>query len=206
MEKFNILVTSSGFNDINNFVSDEMKKLYKNISKDKKVMILSNAAPEGTGNFIARKNVKENFLSIGAKKTDIIDLDNNNLMTMLEYDIIYVLGGNPTYLIELNKNIKFKEVLLKFLEKGIYIGESAGSMILSDDLKWVYTVKKGTKSKYNIELDTYKGLGIINFNIFPHWNRVDEKLIEKTINYEKENNIKITKLNDGEYINILYKG
>lgn len=57
---------------------------------------------------------------------------------MLDYDVIYGLGGNVTNLIELNRNTNFKEVLIKFLERRIYIGESAGPMILSDNVKWVY--------------------------------------------------------------------
>lgn len=77
MEK-NIIVTSGGFNTINNYVSEDNIKLFKELSNNKKVMILANAAPVGTGNYKARDNVKENFISVGAKQVDIVDLDNSN--------------------------------------------------------------------------------------------------------------------------------
>jgi Peptidase E len=204
MNDFNMVITSSGFNDINNYVSDNMKELYKGIACNKKVMILSNAAPHGNGNYVARENVKENFLKIGANKVDIIDLNKENLSSMLNYDIIYGLGGDPNYLIELNKNPNFKNIFVQFLKKGIYIGESAGSMILCDDLKWAYIIKKGTKPKYDIELDTYQGLGLTDCKIFPHWNKAEENVKLKTEQYEQENNVEFTKLNDGEYIVINY--
>ena len=201
-KEFNIVLTSSGFNDINNFVSEEIKSLFRQIAFNKKVMILANAAPKGTGNYIARDNVRDNFMGVGANKVDIIDIDDNNMDTMLDYDVIYGLGGDPTYLIELNRNPRFKETLIKFLENGIYIGESAGSMILCDDLKWAYIVKRGTKPKYDVELETYKGLGLTEYKIFPHWNKVEQSVKQKTLDYENETGIKFTKLNDGEFITI----
>ncbi len=103
----NIILTSSGFNDINNFVSVEMKVLFRSIAFNKKVMVLSNATPQGSGNYVARDNVRDNFLNVGASQVDIFYLTDDNITSMLDYDVIYGLGGNPTYLIELNKNPKF---------------------------------------------------------------------------------------------------
>jgi peptidase E len=202
---YNLILTSSGFNDANNYISDEMIDLFSYLSLEKRIMILANAAPEGSGNFIAREKVKENFEKVGASQVDIIDLNQENINEIFNYNLIYCLGGDPTYLINLNKNPLFKKSLIKFLENGIYIGESAGSIILSNNLKWVYDVKKGTKPKYNVELDTYRGLGLVEFNIFPHWNNISDNIKNKTFNYEKQHNIKIIKLNDGEFITVNYK-
>jgi peptidase E len=201
----NILVTSGGFNTINNYVSDENIELFKKIANGKKVLIIANAAPRESGNYVARENVKENFLNVGATKADIVDLNSDNINIMLEYDVIYGLGGNVTHLIELNNTTSFKETLIKFLEKGIYIGESAGSMILADDIKYIYDIKKGTKPKYDVILDSYKGLGLIDIYVFPHFQRENEIIHEKTSSYEANNNIKITRLNDGEILKYSYK-
>lgn len=199
-KKYNIILTSSGYNDINNYVSEEIIELFKSISKNKNIMILANAAPEGSGNYIARENVKNNFLHIGANKVDIVDINTSNIHSILHYDIIYGLGGNPTHLIELNHELPFKKYLISFLKQGIYIGESAGSMILCDDLKWAYTIKKGTKPKYDVNLDTYQGLNLTNNKVFPHYNKIADMVKERLITYENENNTNITRLNDGEYI------
>lgn len=196
----NILVTSGGFNTINNYVSDENIELFKKISKDKKVLIIANAAPFGTGNYVARENVKDNFLNVGAKEANVIEIDASNVNSILDYDIVYVLGGNITKLVELNNTTDFKNVLINFLEKGIYIGESAGSIILSHSTKYIYDLKKGTKPKYDVELDSYDGLGFIDMYIYPHFQKADEIMQNKISNYELVNNIKITRLNDGEII------
>ena len=201
----NIFVTSGGFNTVNNYVLDENIELFKEISKGKKVMILANAAPEGSGNFIARENVRDNFLSVGASNVDIVDLNNDNIDKILDYDIIYGLGGDVTYLIELVNKTNFKDVLVKFLEKGIYIGESAGSIILSDDIKYLYDLKKGTKAKYDVTLDSYKGLGLTNLYIYPHFQKATEEMKKKTDEFESKTGITITRLNDGDIIVFDYK-
>ncbi len=198
--KTKIIVTSSGFNTINNYVSEENIKLFKKISNNKKVMIISNAAPEGTGNFKARENVKENFINAGAIHVDIIDLNNSNLDLILDYNIIYILGGNTTPLIELNNNPKLKANLMKFLESGIIIGESAGSIFLQKNAKYYYDIKKGTKPKYDIELDTYECLGVIDLFIYPHFQKANETMQNRINEYEKEHNVKITRLKDGDIV------
>ena len=198
--KTKIIVTSSGFNTINNYVSEENIKLFKKISNNKKVMIISNAAPEGTGNFKARENVKENFINTGAIHVDIIDLNNSNLDLILDYNIIYILGGNTTPLIELNNNPKLKANLMKFLESGIIIGESAGSIFLQKNAKYYYDIKKGTKPKYDIELDTYECLGLIDLFIYPHFQKANETMQNRINEYEKEHNVKITRLKDGDIV------
>lgn len=196
----NVIVTSGGFNTINNYVSEDNIELFKKISSGKNVMIIANSAPTGTGNYIARENVKENFIDSGATKVDVIDLKNDNLDLILEYDVIYVLGGDVAPLIELNKNMKLKSNIIEFLKKGIYIGESAGSIFLSKDIKYYYDIKKGTKPKYDVKLDTYKGLGLIDIYIYPHFQKTNQIMRDKTIEYETNNNIEITRLNDGDII------
>ena len=200
----NIIVTSGGFNSINNYVSEDNIKLFTELSNNKKVLIIANAAPKSSGNFIARENVKENFLKVGATSCDIVDLDIDTVNKILDYDVIYMLGGNVGKLLELNQNTNIKEIIIKFLEKGIYIGESAGSMILSKSVKYIYDLKKGTKPKYSVIYDSYEGFGLIDIYILPHYQKEDRMMDEKVKNYELENNIKLTKLNDGEIITYNY--
>ncbi len=198
----NILVTSGGFNTINNYVSDDNIEVFKKIAYGKKILIIANAAPFGTGNYVARENVRDNFLNVGALIVDIKDLDKNNVQELLNYDVIYGLGGNVTYLVELNKTTNFKELLIKFLENGTYIGESAGSIILADNVKYIYDLKKGSKPKYDVVLDSYDGLGLIDMYIYPHFQKADDYMKEIIKEYEFVNGIKIRGLNDGEIITL----
>ena len=75
---------------------------------------------------------------------------------------------------------------------------------MGENCKWVYDIKKGTKSKYDKVFKTYKGLGLTNLRIYPHYDEADEKLKEKIDKYEKEKNTQITRLNNGEFIVLEY--
>jgi len=75
-------------------------------------------------------------------------------------------------------------------------------MIFGKNLKWIYDLKRGTKNKWNAVLESYNGFGFADINIFPHWNKVEAELKVKAAEYEKQNNIVITRLNDGEYIEL----
>lgn len=196
MEKFNVVLTSNGFNNLSNR-SEEIDNLFKEVACDKKVLIICNAAREESVN---RVDIKKNFEYIGAAIVDTIDLDKNNAGKILEYDVVYSLGGQIQKLLECIHETSYKEYLIKFLEKGIFIGESSGAIVLSNDVKYYYDIKKGTKPKYDVVLNSYKGMGITNKNIYPHYNKESEEMRRKIKEYEEANNIVITPLNDGEFI------
>ena len=84
------------------------------------------------------------------------------------------------------------------------IGESAGSIIFGEDFKWYYDVKKGTKPKYDIKLASYKGLGLIDEKIYPHYNKANEEQRTKIEDYEKRKNVIISKMNDGDWFEEIF--
>lgn len=68
------------------------------------------------------------------------------------------------------------------------------------DAKWYYDIKKGSKPKYDVSLKTYKCLGFVKENIYPHYNKATEEMKQKAKIYSEQNTIKITPLEDGEWI------
>lgn len=194
----NIILTSNGFHNSSKR-SKEIDIMFENVAKGKKVVIILNATKEGS-NTQNIEDVKQNFKKIGAKEVKLLIINKENQSEIFKYDVIYTMGGDPRILLEDFNEYNFKSYLIKFLEKGIYIGESAGAMILCDNLKWVWDIKKGTKSKYDILPKTFEGLGLVKERIYPHYNKIHEEQKIKTDKYEKEYNTKITRLNDGEFI------
>lgn len=197
-KKTNIILTSNGFHNETKR-SKEIDEMFKKVAKDKNIVIILNATKEGS-NVQNIDAVKENFENVKAKKVDLLMLDKENAGEIFKYDVIYTMGGDPRILLDDFWDCDFKQYLIKFLEKGIYIGESAGSMVLCDNLKWVWDIKKGTKPKYDILPKTFEGLNLVKERIYPHYNRISQEQKIKTDNYEKEYNIEITRLNDGEFI------
>jgi len=111
---------------------------------------------------------------------------------------IFMCGGNRFYL--LNQMIKtgFDKILLDKIEKGlIYIGSSAGSMILGDNLNLVATTDDKMKAS---DLNS-NGLKYIDLVIQPHWG--DESLKDeyfKFFNNMYNVNAKLILLRNNQYI------
>ena len=201
----NIILTANGFNEAAPR-SAKIDELFENITKGKNVLIIGNAAK--VSNRGQREPVKNNFLRVGAKKVDLIDIDESvDLQILFDYDVIYVIGGDVGELLDLNYFIPaFKENIIRFLENGgIYIGESAGSIILADDCTYLYDVEQSANSpkpKYWKKHPSNKGLGLTSYNIIPHYEAVSEELKKAIAEY---NGVNITTLNDGEFIITSYR-
>lgn len=188
--KNNIIFTSNGINGTN-FPTE----FIENNIKGKTVIIIDNGT-YGTRNYDSRDSNLKKFYEYDAKDVKLITINADNINIILNYDICYVMGGSIVNLLELVQTTNIKQVLEKFLEYGIYIGESAGSIILDTDVEWYFDLKRGTKPKYNRIFDSYNGLGFINEHIYPHYNKENEDGIKKIKCYKQ----KIKTLNDGDYI------
>lgn len=87
----------------------------------------------------------------------------------IDMDVVFVQGGNQFYLLKRMQECDFKAALQKFLAQGgFYFGESAGSIVCSQDLK-EQVCMSGDEDV--AELTDYRGLSLVNFLIKPHWNR-----------------------------------
>ena len=191
-----IIVTSGGYLDGQR--GEQLDILIYDICKGKKVLILSNATITGS-NVKGVPNIKTNFEKLGCV-VDVVCLTDDNVEQIHEFDVVYITGGDMAPLGEM-VTPKIKENILQFLTgAGTIIGESAGSIILGEDFKWYYDVKKGTKPKYDVVLPNYKGFGLIDFTIYPHWNKAKQEQKEKVKEYSKTSRIKIITMEDGEWI------
>lgn len=113
-------------------------------------------------------------------KVDKLTLGNENIESLeklFNYDAVYVNGGYSGYLAEVMKKSGFDKRLLELFAKGIiYVGSSAGSMVLSkvQDAASFYF---GEPEPEAIKIG---GLGITDFEFYPmHDNRWTEDLVDK---------------------------
>lgn len=192
--KNNLFFTSNGIIGTN-----FSKEFIKENIKDKKVIIIDNGA-YFTGNYEKRQENVDKCYEYHVKSVNLVTIDSRNVNKILDYDVCYVLGGSIANLVELIHCTNIKEVLKKFLEKGIYIGESSGSIILDEDVEWYFHLKRGTKPKYDRFFESYRGLGFINQHIYPHYNKEKMEGIRKIREYHEEIHV----LNDGEYREFYY--
>ena len=166
----NIVLTSCGFRD------EELKnKFYKIIPKEelinKKVLYITTAV-DGEKNNNKDWVIKEynTILDLGIKEENITEYKIGNKLNIDDYDIIYMMGGNTIYLLDMVRKYNFGEVIKEFINKGkIYIGSSAGSQILGS------TINLNAIYEDNfVNMTDFTALGIVDKEIVPHANKKEE--------------------------------
>jgi len=86
---------------------------------------------------------------------------------LLVSDVILVLGGHTDYLMQVCNRSGVSELLKQGLEEKVYVGSSAGSMIMGKRISTqAYATIYGESSEY--EVPEY--LGIVNAALVPHFN------------------------------------
>ncbi|MGB4965710.1 MAG: Type 1 glutamine amidotransferase-like domain-containing protein, partial [Microgenomates group bacterium] len=108
---------------------------------------------------------------------------NQNMQTVLEgFDIIWFAGGMPGYLMYWIKSVGLDKSLKLLLEKGaIYVGSSAGAMVASKSLDvatWGFVDN-------DLGAENMPGLGLVDFDIYPHYEDSLHEKIKRKFNGNK---------------------
>ncbi|MCK9347239.1 MAG: Type 1 glutamine amidotransferase-like domain-containing protein [Bacteroidales bacterium] len=101
--------------------------------------------------------------------------DKRNFYKNLKKCCILILsGGNTEFFLKKIKERKLKEAIIKFVKNknNLLIGISAGGIIMTNNINTSNILnKESVKNK--------KGLGLVNFEFFPHYKNLYKKPIQK---------------------------
>jgi len=177
---------------------EEIINFFKLDPKNTKVAFISTAANPYEDKWFITKDW-EKWIESGFNLTDI---DIKTIRPdecedkLKDFDILYFAGGNTFYLMQEIKKCGFDKTISKLLSNGlIYIGGSAGAVVLGSTLEHIKTLDKPEKAK---DLKDYSGLNLVNFDILPHSNEKNEKMYKDII--EEYSKLDIRPLGDNEVI------
>ena len=133
-----------------------------------------------------------------------VTLTTGNLDMIKNFDVVYFAGGDIAPLFELANNSNLEQVMLSYLQNGgVVFGESAGAIVFTESCENVWKLKRmlaDNKGKYADDLPSFKGLGFVDLNFYPHWNYLTQEQKAKAEQYAEVYKIKITALNDGQWL------
>lgn len=110
-------------------------------------------------------NVKDNFGG-NLELVNLLALDIETVKQRIALaDVIFVVGGHTDYLMHVFNKTGFTELLPELLKSKVYVGSSAGGMVLgkrlsSESYKKVYGER--------VEYETSKFLELVDITIMPH--------------------------------------
>jgi len=165
-----LLLTSSGIT--NQSIAEALFSLTGKQAEDTTVVFIPTAATIETGNkdwFINDLlNLKKlNFKSI--EITDISAVDEKIWKPSIEgADVLFFEGGNTYHLMQWLEKSGLAKMLPELLKNKVYVGVSAGSMVMSKDISvkltlWLY-------EEDSPKIENIKCLNFVDFYFLPHLN------------------------------------
>ena len=131
-----VLLTSAGLE------TEEIKecfvKLLGKATSEVKALFIPTAAIDAEAIKVLPKCMND-LLKCGIQNKNIKVFDLHTRMEITElqkYDVVYLCGGNTTYLLERVNTTGFSTTLMEYIkQEGMVIGVSAGSLLFSNNLK-----------------------------------------------------------------------
>lgn len=120
------------------------------------------------------------ILNLGIKKENITEYHYEENVDFSSYDIIYMIGGNTFYLLKELKEKNLVKKIIQAINNGvIYIGSSAGSIILGKTIETALPYDENW-----VGIEDFTGLNIVDGIIIPHANRKQEFIAEVKEKYK----------------------
>lgn len=113
--------------------------------------------------------IKDNFRG-RMELVNLLALDIETVRARLQVaDVIFVAGGHTDYLMSIFRKTGFDELLRELLETKVYVGSSAGSMVVCNRLSTeAYARVYGEEDDYGVT----EYMGLVDLAIKPHLNNV----------------------------------
>lgn len=175
-----LFLASIGRNTLDKFVES-----LNGVPTDFKVAFIPTASTLHKNNWFVVED-RNKLIDLGFKVVDI-NLEHKTKKQLSQelrgFDIIFVAGGNTFYLLQEVRKSHFDEVLIPLIEKGvIYIGSSAGTLLVGPSIELAENIDNQLDAP---ELNSYEGLGLVDFAVLPHYNdskfkqKIDQNILSK---------------------------
>jgi dipeptidase E len=192
----NIFLTSS--------LQSVAKDLAKHLdSKIKKFLFINTASEieKGDKTWLIKDRDSMTDLRYQLEDYTLADKTKNQVANALaKVDGVIMAGGNTFYLLWKIQQSDSAEPIKKFVEDGgVYIGSSAGSMVAGPDL---YATREKKELDPVPEIKDFKGLGITDIMIQPHWGseHFKESYLNEIMRHSYIPGFKQILLSDNQYV------
>lgn len=174
------LLTSDFPSTVNDVVAEHIRRL----GARPRVAWIPPFTAEGRARF---QTAQDLFQTLGVSELEYCDIDQEpdgaQLAQLDRYDAIYLTGGNP---VEFRRNIikhGLMERLRKYLADGrLVIAASGGAMQFTQNVSLFRLINKPL-DEVLAEHDEYKALGLVDYELLPHLNKLDAPFLDKVQSY-----------------------
>lgn len=197
-----LLLTAYGL--CTNEIKEAFYKLLPEDFSAFKVVIVTTSQPKLKEKHPQMISVKCTFHEMGFESVDFIDIEFEDSNKLQNYDIIFLNGGYPFYLMHHLKKTGATIILKKLIDEGkIIVGLSCGSYILGRDNTLCNYLYPEDNIFQTTDMST---LNAVDLRIWPHFKEhcsIYPDLAGKIIEFESKYNCEVTRLNNNQAILVL---
>jgi dipeptidase E len=148
------------------------------------------------------------FRSFGVSRLEYCDIDeepdNAQLEQLDRYDIVYLSGGDPILFRQNLRQRHLAPMLAACVAAGrLVIAASGGAMQLTKNVSLVRLLSDDVDAVVGSHAE-YDGLGLVDYELLPHLNRLDAAFLDKVCRYSELVSHDVVALDDGAAI--IYSG
>jgi len=186
-----LLLTSTGLAN-KNIAKKFLQTIAKPASQIKLIFVPTAARSEEELKYVQES--KKELLDLGflTKNIKTIDLDKPaSVKSVVDFDSMYVCGGNTFYLLKKVRETGFDKVIKKFVKTGkLYFGVSAGSILVCPTIDIASPFDKNY-----VGLTYLTGLGLIDVIVSPHYTSEEKPIIDA---FKKKSQYTVVPLKDNQ--------
>ncbi len=169
--------------------------------KGRKCAVIPTAMEKDKDKDIWLEETKNNLAAYGLE-CEFFYFGQNENSSLLDYDVIYICGGNVFYLMQVIKQCCAEDILRQCAREKVVVGVSAGSLIMQKDLELIRDLIPRMNKR--VKLKDLTALDITN-NIehLPHKTRylgIIDAFEKRVKTYERKVGHKVICLEDGQGI------
>ena len=197
-----LLLTAYGL--CTNEIKEAFYKLLPQDFSTFKIAIVTTSQPTLKEKHHQMISVKNTFHDMGFKSVDFIDIEFEDPKRLQNYDIIFLNGGYPFYLLHHLKKTGADVILKKLIDDGkIIVGLSCGSYILGKDNILCNYLYPEDNVFQTTDMST---LNAVDLRIWPHFKEhcsIHPNLAGRLLEFESKYKCEVTRLNNNQAILVL---
>ena len=191
-----LLLTSTGLAN-QNIKNQFLKAIDKPVSQIKIIFVPTASRSEEELKYVDES--KKELLDLGILENNIkiLNLDRHiSFQEVVDFDVIYVCGGNTFYLLKKVRETGFDKVVSEFVKTGkLYFGVSAGSILVCPSIDIASPFDEN-----DVNLTDLTGLNLTDVIVSPHYKDEEKTIID---DFKKKSQYKVIPLTDNQALLVL---
>ena len=140
-----------------------------------------------------------NQIGFQEKNISILNLKTDTIPSFEDLDVLHIWGGNTFHYLQRIRETGLEPRIRDFIDRdGVYIGTSAGSMLMSPNVDENLTIDVN-----DVGLEDVTGFGYVDYYLLVHWDTIFEELHADVIKYSWDTGKRVISLTDQQAILVL---